>query len=599
MSKRNCKVLLSICIFSLFIIGIQANKPSYEDVDCGYMGITEEECVHHLGCVWLENFPGPWCQHQGSPYIPSFYDIGFDEISPEQLDILKQSILSLVILSILSIIGTYKTPLPMDYIIVSILLVLAIGSRYYSIEHPKEVVFDEFYFGHFADSYCNRTYVFDIHPPLAKLTHYYFGSLLGQECNTMNFHAEDGEEKYDNENQYVPYRYVSAFFGTIVVPLGYLVGRQFNFSVESSILLGSLLLCDSLLLSETRLILINSQLFFYIVLSIYCAKKLWDSEANSSNRVFWTLATAIASGCAFCCKFTALATLGWIGFVTFVGVYSNKPPVSLLLCLIASIVSFIVFAIPFYFHILLGENSGENDWNVDVSYQKLLVGNVHYNPNAVAPAFLPHMIYLIKRMLEQNAASLGDHPYSSFWYEWIIGKGALLSYSEHIDALDWNGAIFIVSNVITCFTILICIGIFLVIALLNLRNRFFLRLSVRKTYFLKTGFLFLLGWIANLVPYALVARTTYSYHYLPGQFYGMMMICLVFDELSIIVSSLLTNNRKSYLKYRKLVRVLMNVLFMTVLFWSYFYYSCFSYGFGITTLEYSKRAWIVNYNHDR
>lgn len=583
----NRKSILFVFFFILLSFGL-----TYKDVDCGWTGITEAECVAK-GCVWLQNFPGPWCQTSDSPYIPSLFDLGFSYMNDDQYEVFKLAIFCFSFLSIICILGNRKPFINIDLLTTAILFILAWVTRYHAIEHPKEVTFDEYYFGHFANAYCNRIYVFDIHPPLAKLTHYFVGSLLGAEC-TMNFHGENGGfDVYDNLAQYVPYRQVSAFFGTCVVPLGYLVARKFRMSVPVSVMLGALLICDPLLLSETRLVLTDSQLFFYTVLSIYCALNLWDSKDGSWSRTFWTVATAVASGCAFCVKFTALATLGWIGFVTYLAIFSEKKPIGLISCVIAAIISAIVFAIPFYFHIALGKHSGDADWNVDIEHQKLLIGSDYYDRNAVAPYFPIHLAYLIKRMLEQNAASLGDHPYASFWYEWIVGKGALLSYSEHIEDRDWHGHVFIVSSIFICYSILIAFLCFFPIAFTMIRSRLSFRLSARETYFLKVGFLLFLGWIANLLPYALVERTTYSYHYLPGQFYGMLMLCLLFNELPHLFFSLFFKGEKLQ-QVLHIVRCAFVIIFMIVLFWNYFYYSCFSYGFGLNMLEYSKRKWAVS-----
>lgn len=576
----------------LFCVGV-VTATNYQEYDCGWHGITEEQCVEK-GCTWVQGFPGPWCQIASSPYLPNPWDIGLSNLHEDDIKILTYAIISFFILSIAVIISarTESIFINIDWIMVGIILSLAWVTRYHEIAHPKEVVFDEFYFGDFANSYCNRIYVFDIHPPLAKLTHYYFGSLLGAEC-TMDFHGKDGLEKYDSEAQYVPYRLISAFFGTIVIPLAYLVGRELRFSVQSSILLSALLFCDHLLLSETRLVLTDSQLFFYTVLSIFCALKLWNSKENSFGRNFWTVATAVAAGCAFCVKFTALATLGWIAFVTYLAVYTHSKPIGILRCIVAAIISAIVFSIPFYLHFQLGKRSGEMDWNLDLEHQQLLVGSPHYNPRAVAPSFPAHLIYLVKRMLEQNAASLGDHPYASFWYEWVIGKGALLSYAEHREEENWHGHIFIVSNIYICFTILVAFFSFTPLALTMLRGRFSFRLNERETQFLKTGFLMFLVWIANLLPYALVARTTYSYHYLPGQFYGMIMVCLLFEDVPYFLFSLFYKGEKLQ-SVTSTVRACLIILFMVGLFWSYFYYAPFSYGYGLESFEYTKRKWIIS-----
>mmetsp|Transcript_37548 Transcript_37548/g.64467 ORF Transcript_37548/g.64467 Transcript_37548/m.64467 type:complete len:593 (-) Transcript_37548:61-1839(-) len=584
-----CLVLL------LAVVGCMAIN--MEDIDCGWATITPDECVAK-GCYWLPGFNGPWCHTPDSPYIPTALDrFGLSGLYEEQKTILNFTLISFVTLSVFAFIGTRSSSsssslnISLTMIIVGVLLALAWVTRYYKIEHPGEVAFDEYYFGQFANSYCNRIYVFDIHPALAKLTHYFFGSLLGVKC-TMDFHKTGGFEKYTDVDEYVPYRLVSAFFGTVAVPLAYLIGRKFKLSVSSSLLLATLVFCDPLLLSETRLILTDSQLFFYIILSIYCALNLWDSKDGTLSRFFWIIATAVASGCAFSVKFTALATLGWIAFGTYLCVFTSQAPVKLKHCFFAAIIAFIVFCIPFYVHIQLSQKSGESDWNIDPEYQRLLIGHQLYDENAVAPFFPIHLVYLVKRMLEQNAASLGDHPYASYWYEWVVGRGSLLAYAEHKDDLDWHGHIFIVASIHICYAILIGFVSFFPIAFTIIRNRVSRKLSDREIHFLKVGFMLFLGWIANLFPYAMVARTTYSYHYLPGQFFGMIMVCLLLD----FVPYLFLSNRYKGDQLERLAKKLSTLLIIIAMgftFWGYFRYSIFAYGFGVSKSQYDLLKWAV------
>jgi hypothetical protein len=46
------------------------------------------------------------------------------------------------------------------------IVVLSFFTRYYLIQHPAQVSFDEVHFGHFANNYIDGKYFFDIHPPL-------------------------------------------------------------------------------------------------------------------------------------------------------------------------------------------------------------------------------------------------------------------------------------------------------------------------------------------------------------------------------------------------------------------------------------------------
>jgi dolichyl-phosphate-mannose-protein mannosyltransferase len=54
----------------------------------------------------------------------------------------------------------YRTPIFLTIIFLSFF------TRYYLINHPAQVSFDEVHFGHFANNYIDGKYFFDIHPPL-------------------------------------------------------------------------------------------------------------------------------------------------------------------------------------------------------------------------------------------------------------------------------------------------------------------------------------------------------------------------------------------------------------------------------------------------
>jgi len=585
------ETLWVVCVLILVgTISCGPIKPAKE-YDCGTPSTTEQQCIQK-GCVWLPNFPGPWCQFADSPHIPSIFS-GFDitKYNDDQMTILKFTVIMFISLSILACVHENNKlfGIPVDYWIVATLFFLSWVSRYHDLEHPKEVTFDEYYFGYFANAYCTGEFLFDIHPPLAKMTHWFLGKFLGHEC-TFNFHEKGVFEKYTDTREYLHLRQVSAFFGSVVVPLGYLLARKLKFSIPISVMFSTMMLTDLLLLSETRLILTDSQLFFYTVLSVYSAYQLWQTEPGSFKRNLWTIIAGVACGCVFCIKFTALATVGWIVLISFVAYYPDYKPLSLVRCIVAASIGLVIFMIPFYFHFKLGIYAGEMDWNIDLEHQKLLIGHEHYDPNAVQPGFFEHLIYLIRRMLEQNAASLGDHPYASYWYEWVVAKGALLSYAEHDNEMDWHGHVFLVSNPFICYPILFAVALFIPVSLLLIRERRERPLTSEETYFVLHGWMFILGWIANLVPYALVARTTYSYHYLPGSLYGMMLLALVVDFLPQEYLSFFPDLSKKYLQP---VRVYIAIIFILVFCWSYFYFSPFVYGFGISQTEFNSRSWLI------
>ncbi|XP_075147387.1 protein O-mannosyl-transferase 2-like isoform X3 [Haematobia irritans] len=52
---------------------------------------------------------------------------------------------------------------------ISTILAITIGTRYYKVTEPDHVCWDETHFGKMGSWYINRTFFFDVHPPLGKL----------------------------------------------------------------------------------------------------------------------------------------------------------------------------------------------------------------------------------------------------------------------------------------------------------------------------------------------------------------------------------------------------------------------------------------------
>ncbi len=50
-----------------------------------------------------------------------------------------------------------------------LLLAAGLVTRFYALNYPASVVFDEYHFGKFTNGYVTGRYFFDIHPPLGKL----------------------------------------------------------------------------------------------------------------------------------------------------------------------------------------------------------------------------------------------------------------------------------------------------------------------------------------------------------------------------------------------------------------------------------------------
>jgi len=109
----------------------------------------------------------------------------------------------------------------------ALLLIASILLRFYRLEHPRSVVFDETHFGKFTDWYLKGEFFFDIHPPLGKMVFAYLGSALGYKLSAVEPYGYIGQE-FGPEDKFLVLRGISATFGAFVPVFTFLtceVGR--------------------------------------------------------------------------------------------------------------------------------------------------------------------------------------------------------------------------------------------------------------------------------------------------------------------------------------------------------------------------------------
>lgn len=85
------------------------------------------------------------------------------------------------------------------------IIFLTAVTRFYKVTEPDHVCWDEAHFGKMGSWYINRTFFFDVHPPLGKMLIALSGYLTGYD-GTFSF--EKPGDKYVNVN-YVGMRIVS------------------------------------------------------------------------------------------------------------------------------------------------------------------------------------------------------------------------------------------------------------------------------------------------------------------------------------------------------------------------------------------------------
>lgn len=282
----------------------------------------------------------------------------------------------------------------LNYLITAIAVVL----RFWSISEPREVVFDEVHFGKFASYYLERTYFFDVHPPLAKMMIAAVGWLVGY---NGKFKFDEIGYSYDsNPAPFVAYRSLSAVLGSMTIPIIFNTMKELNFKALTCFVAAFLVAVDNAHVIDSRLILLDAMLIFSIALSIYCYVRFYKAQlkgAFSSQWYFWLYATGVSLSLVMSTKYVGLLTYVTIGFAVALNLWQLLDIRSALtlrkffkhtLSRFNGLIffPFLVYLFWFYCHFAILSKSGPGDTFMSSDFQDTLgdspnaseIKNVHF-----------------------------------------------------------------------------------------------------------------------------------------------------------------------------------------------------------------------------
>ncbi|ORZ03032.1 putative PMT4-dolichyl-phosphate-mannose--protein O-mannosyltransferase [Syncephalastrum racemosum] len=267
----------------------------------------------------------------------------------------------------------------------AMLLVTALASitTFYKIWYPSEVVFDEVHFGKFAGFYLKRTYYFDVHPPLAKLMLAAAGYLLGYDGH-YDF-ANIGEDYIKNNVPYVGLRILPATLNVFNVAIIYNIMKQSGYSVLTCALTAALYALDNSMVSQNRLIMLDSMLIFYMLLTVYSYIRFrqYRHQPFTASWWIWLTATGVAMASTVSVKLVGLFVVGSIGVCVLVDLWALldiKRGLSMnqfmrhfnarALCLIVLPIGIYLFW--FWVHFTILDQSGPGDTFMSAKFQETL-----------------------------------------------------------------------------------------------------------------------------------------------------------------------------------------------------------------------------------
>uniref|UniRef100_A0A8C4XZ61 dolichyl-phosphate-mannose--protein mannosyltransferase n=1 Tax=Gopherus evgoodei TaxID=1825980 RepID=A0A8C4XZ61_9SAUR len=267
------------------------------------------------------------------------------------------------------------------------LTVMGLVNRLWALSYPRAVVFDEVYYGQFVSLYMKRIFfVDDSGPPFGHMLLAFGGYLGGFDGNFL--WNRIGAE-YSMNVPVWSLRLLPALTGALCVPLAYQILVELHFSHCAAFGAALLILFENSLITQSRLMLLESVLIFFILLAILSYLKFYNLQKCSPFTAgwwFWLLLTGVACSCAVGVKYMGLFT--YMLLLAIAGGHSwhligdqTLSNVSVLCHLLARGLALVVVPVAmylsfFYVHLTVLYRSGPHDQIMTSAFQASLEGGL-------------------------------------------------------------------------------------------------------------------------------------------------------------------------------------------------------------------------------
>ncbi|KAM0680045.1 Protein O-mannosyltransferase 2 [Glugoides intestinalis] len=262
-------------------------------------------------------------------------------------------------------------------------LILAFLVKIHRIEKGNFVTWDEAHFGKFSQSYLDRTFYFDVHPPLGKMLTALSGWLYGQ-SKDFEFSSKD---QFPQSFDYVGMRKFHAFIASFTPLFAYLTLREFGFSLRRAFLLSFLFIFENGVVSISRLILLDSHLLSFTAGCVYFLARLFMRDSykigqKPESRTNLIL-LGVLIGCVMSVKWVGLLATSQIGLYIAADLYFKlafMKPREFIQCFMRRVIflimlPFAIYTLFFYIHFLIVNKSGNDDGFMSSQFQLSLKNN--------------------------------------------------------------------------------------------------------------------------------------------------------------------------------------------------------------------------------
>uniref|UniRef100_A0A8C5FP09 Protein O-mannosyl-transferase 2 n=1 Tax=Gadus morhua TaxID=8049 RepID=A0A8C5FP09_GADMO len=312
---------------------------------------------------------------------------------------------------------------PPNTILVLLVLGLSFATRFYKLAEPPHICWDETHFGKMGSYYINRTFFFDVHPPLGKILIGLAGYMTGYD-GTFPF-VKPGD-KYGHHN-YWGMRGFCAALGSSLPVFAYFIVLELSHSNSAALIAAALLIFDTGSITISQYILLDPILMFFIMGAVLSMVKFNQQKPFCASWWLWLLLTGVNLSGAIGVKFVGLFVILLVGLNTAGDLWALLGDLQLSLVDVAKhllarvtgliLLPLLLYVTVFAVHFAVLNKSGPGDGFFSSAFQSRLIGNNLHN--ASMPKYLAYGSTITVKNLRIAGGYLHSH-----WHLYPEGVGA-------------------------------------------------------------------------------------------------------------------------------------------------------------------------------
>ena len=439
-----------------------------------------------------------------------------------------------------------------------LILIVSFTLRFLHLGDIPGSTFDEVFYPRYGFDYLTGETFFYSHPPFGN---YIYAAAIWIYLQLPWIDIASIDSLTFEQIPPLSYRWVNAVFGSLLCLLGYFVAHAIWKNKNFALIVCFFIALDGSLLVDSRFALPNVFIVFFGLSALLCAVK---SQSSDGNARYWLFSCGIFLGLTASIKWNGLGYLLVIlsFFVALYGIQkidthelrftkhqTNRLRTQKTFNNIQEKIS-VINAVPqweylMYFLVL-----------PVLVYVVISIPDLRFNTEYGFLEKHQQMLGYHQIMVEEN-----EHPYCSKWYSWpfmIRPIGYFFSSSDAIDVFGNKIMLFkdvhLFPNPFLYWFSTIAI-LTMLVQWLKLLWQWIDQGIVSHKFYL---FMFiLLGYFANLLPWALVSRCLFLYHYQPASVFAFLALAWYLAQLI----------RSESLKYKMLSWGILTIIVISFLYW--------------------------------